>query len=250
MQTPVDEPAKSHYDSVPLNLDDTNLPDLETTPVKHAHPMLETQNATLISQNDIQHTANLNDSVLPISHSVGATPMQTPVDEPAKSHYDSISLNLDDTNLPDLETTPVKHAHPMLETQNATLISQNDIQHTATLNDSVLPISHSVGATPMQNPAKDPQSNLHYESLPMNLATDCLMLIQPSSSRQQDIPALLPPMPSQSSPTTNKAIYEYCNDNEDGQQSDSSDSSIQASQPYQLQSLSTQAKDHVSVYFF
>ena len=184
------------------------------TPVEHAHRLLQTR-ATL-SQNDDQHTATPNDSVLPISHSVSATPMQTPVDEPAKPHYDSVPLNLDDSlsNLPDLETTPVKHAHAMLETQNATLISQNDIQHTATLNDSVLPISHSVGATPMQNPAEnDPQSNPHYDSLPMNLANDSLMLIQPSSSRRQDIPALLPPMLSQSSPTTNKANYEYCNDN-------------------------------------
>ena len=91
------------------------------TPVEHAHRLLQTR-ATL-SQNDDQHTATPNDSVLPISHSVGATPMQTLVDEPAKSHYDSVPLNLDDRNLPDLETTPVKHAHPMLETQNATLIS-------------------------------------------------------------------------------------------------------------------------------
>ena len=84
----------------------------------------------------------------------------------------------------------------------------------------------------MHNPVENPaQSNLHYDTMPMNL-DDSQEIIQPSSSK--DMPSC-----PQSSPTTS----------EDSQQSDSSESSIQASQPHQLRSLSTPAKDHISAYF-
>ena len=208
------------------------------TPVEHAHRLIETR-ATLISQNKIPQTATRDDpSIVPITHSTGAKPMQIPVDEPAESNLllpcDSLPLNFDDSvsNLPDLETTPVEHAHHLPET-SATLISH---QQTSTRNDS-----HSRG-TPMHNPVENPaQSNLHYDTMPMNL-DDNQEIIQPSSSK--DMPSC-----PQSSSTTNKTIHEYCNASEDSQQSDSSESSIQASQPHQLRSLSTPAKDHVSAYF-
>ena len=66
---------------------------------EHVHPLLETR-ATLILQNDIPDTANHNDHMVPMRHSVAhCATMQISVHKPAESnlHYNSLPRIGDDS---------------------------------------------------------------------------------------------------------------------------------------------------------